>query len=74
MLCAIWYHWHNLKNVKNINGGVLLFQPATLQKVTILQGCFSNFLNCKDGIKSHKASHNSNLSNRLLCFPGHLLT
>ena len=25
MLCVIWYHLHNLKNVKNINGGVLLF-------------------------------------------------
>ena len=25
MLCVIWYHLHNLKNVKNTNGGVLLF-------------------------------------------------
>ena len=24
MHCAIWYHLHNLKNVKNIHGGVLL--------------------------------------------------
>ena len=24
MLCAIWYHLHNLKNVKNTHGGVLL--------------------------------------------------
>ena len=24
MLCAIWYHWSNLKNVKNTHGGVLL--------------------------------------------------
>ena len=23
--CAIWYHVHNLKNVKNAHGGVLLF-------------------------------------------------
>ena len=23
-LCAIWYHLYNLKNVKNIHGGVLL--------------------------------------------------
>ena len=22
MLCAIWYHFHNLKNVKNTHGGV----------------------------------------------------
>ena len=24
MLCAIWYHLYNLKNVKNTQGGVLL--------------------------------------------------
>ena len=24
MLCAIWYHLHDLKNVKNTHGGVLL--------------------------------------------------
>ena len=24
MLCAIWYHLYNLKNVKNTHGGVLL--------------------------------------------------
>ena len=24
MFCVIWYHLHNLKNVKNTHGGVLL--------------------------------------------------
>ena len=24
MFCAIWYHLHNLKNVKNTHGGVIL--------------------------------------------------
>ena len=24
MLCAIWYHLRNLKNIKNTHGGVLL--------------------------------------------------
>ena len=24
ILCTIWYHLHNLRNVKNIHGGVLL--------------------------------------------------
>ena len=24
IFCAIWYHFYNLKNVKNIHGGVLL--------------------------------------------------
>ena len=25
MRCAIWYHLHNLKNVRNTHGAVLLF-------------------------------------------------
>ena len=29
MLCAIWYHLHNLKNVKNAHGGVLLLVSNT---------------------------------------------
>ena len=34
VLCAIWYHLHNLKNVKNTYGGVLLLVKlqATLKK------------------------------------------
>ena len=45
MLCAIWYHLLNLKDVKN-----------TL-KVTFLHGCFSGFLNCTNGTKLRNASH-----------------
>ena len=30
MRCAIWYHLHNFKNVKNTHGGVLLL--VTLHK------------------------------------------
>ena len=26
MLCATWYHLYNLKNVKNIHGGVILLE------------------------------------------------
>ena len=36
MLCAIWYHLYNLKNVKNIHGGKLLLvklQTEALFKV-----------------------------------------
>ena len=55
MLCAIWYHLYNLKNVKNTNGGVLP-SATILLKVTFLHGCFT-FLNCTNGIKSRKASH-----------------
>ena len=63
MLCAIWYHLYNFKNVKNTHGGVLLLvklQPkkrATLLKVTLLHGCFSRFLNCTNDTKSCNASH-----------------
>ena len=56
MLCAIWHHLYNFKNVKNTHVRVFL-QPAILQKVKLLHGCFSCFLNCTNGPKSHKASH-----------------
>ena len=32
------------------------FQPATLLKVTLLDGCFSRFLNCANGTRSRKTS------------------
>ena len=30
-------------------------KPVTLQKVTLLHGCFTRFLNCTNGTKSRKA-------------------
>ena len=51
MRCAIWYHFYNLRNVKNTLGGVLLAVKL------LLHGCFSRFLNCTNGIKSRNASH-----------------
>ena len=38
----------NLEKVKNTFGGVLL------PHVTLLHSCFSRFLNCRNGTKSHK--------------------
>ena len=32
-------------------------KPATLLKLTLLRGCFSNFLNFTNGTKSCNASH-----------------
>ena len=58
--CAIWYHLHDFKNVKNIHGGVLILvklKPATLLNLTFLHECFSRFLNCANGTKLHNASH-----------------
>ena len=31
MLCAIWYHLRNLKNIKNNHGGVLLLVKLQLK-------------------------------------------
>ena len=36
MLCVIWYHLYNLKNVKTTHGGMFLL-------VTLLHGCFTYF-------------------------------
>ena len=35
-----------------------LLYPATFLKVSLLCGCFLHFLNCANGTKSHRASHN----------------
>ena len=56
MLCAIWYHLYNLKNVKNTHGGVLLLVKLQASlKVTLLHGCFSRFLNCTND--TNRAMH-----------------
>ena len=55
MLCAIWYHLYNLKNMKSTHEGVLLM-AADLLKVTLLHECFSRFLNFTSGTISRSAS------------------
>ena len=55
MLCVIWYHSGNSKNVKNTYGRVLLLVKSQV-KATLLHGYFSFFLNCTNSTKSHKAS------------------
>ena len=57
MLCAIWHHLYNLKNVKNTHGGVLLLIKLQALKITILHGRFSRFLNCTNGTKLRKSFH-----------------
>ena len=52
MLCAIWYHLYNLKNVKNTHGGVLPHQ-----KVTMIHGCFPRPPNCANGTKARNTPH-----------------
>ena len=45
------------KNMKDTHGGVLLLQPTTLLKLTLLYGSFSRFLNCTNGIQLRETSH-----------------
>ena len=52
MLCEIWNHLHNLKNVINIHGGVLLLVKLQAS----LNVCFSRFSNCTNDTKLRKAS------------------
>ena len=55
MLCAIWYHLYNLKNMRNTHGGELLL--VKLQAPAFLHECFSRFLTYENDTKSRKASH-----------------
>ena len=62
MLCAIWYNFHNLKNVKNTNGRVLRlakFQNSAYNFINsnTYQWVFLRFLICVNGSKLYKASH-----------------
>ena len=62
MLCAIFYHLYNWRNVKNTHGGVLLLAKlhalaCSFTKLALLHGCFPRFLNYTNGTESRKASH-----------------
>ena len=57
MLCAIWYHLYNFKNMKNPPWRSVTFSKiAGLLKVRFPHGCFSHFLNRTNSTKSRKAS------------------
>ena len=61
MLCMIWYHLYNLKNVKNTHGGVLLLaklqaEACNFTKSNTPPWVFFTFLNCTNGTKSRKRS------------------
>ena len=58
----ICYDLYKLKNFKKIHGWVWLLvklqaEACNFTKSKLLHGYFSRFLNCTNGIKSHKASH-----------------
>ena len=57
MICAVWYHLYNLKNVKSTHGGVLLLVKFQTFKSNTPPWVFSRFLNCANGTKACNASH-----------------
>ena len=61
MLCAIWYHYYNLKNVRNTHGGLLhlvKLQPlaCNFTKSDNPPWVLSRFLNGKNDTRSRNAS------------------
>ena len=48
---------HEKHPLRSVTFSKVAGKPATLLKVTLLHGCFSCFLNCTNGTKSHKAFH-----------------
>ena len=54
MLCAIWHHLRNLKNMKNAHGGVLVKLQTRNNPPPWVS---SHFLNCTNGTKMWKAVH-----------------
>ena len=63
MLCVIWYHLYNLKNVKNTNGGVLLLvklykwcQIAQSITYTFLSAYPSAALECHRNVLQHRSA------------------
>ena len=70
MSWAIWYRLHNLKNLKNVHGGVLLLLKLACNfttKSNTPPWVFSRFWNCEKGSKSRNASHISMQHVRYLC-------
>ena len=57
MRCAIWCHFHNLRNVENTYGRVLILVKTLVLVLKLLHGCFSRFLNCTNDTKSRNASY-----------------
>ena len=40
MFCAIWYHLHDLKNVKNTHGGVFLMSRVCRETKVMMSSSF----------------------------------
>ena len=67
MLCVISYYLYNVKNEKNIHGGVLLLvKPAALLKVTLYHVCVFLVFQITQMAPNHPKHHICNLVDNLL--------
>ena len=62
MLRVIWYHLHDLKNMRNTHRGVLLLVKLQASKCNFTKSnsppwVFFTFLNCTNGTKPCKTYH-----------------
>ena len=62
MLCVIWYHLYNLKNLKSTHGGVLFSvklqaEACNFTKSISSPWVFFLFSNCTNGTKLRNASY-----------------
>ena len=60
--CAIWYHFYNLKNVKNTHGGVMILvklqaSACSFTEINTPPWVYFMFLNCTNGTKSRNGPH-----------------
>ena len=60
MLHTTWYHLYNIKNLKNAHGRLLLLVKLQALAYNVTKSntppwVFFTYLNCTNGIKSHKA-------------------
>ena len=66
---AIWYHLHNLKNVKNINGGVLLLEACNFTKSNSPLWVFLMFFKLHKWYQIAQSVSNMSLLTKLLQSP-----
>ena len=65
MVCAVWNYLHDLKNVKNTHGGMILkvklqIKVCNVTKSNTAPWVFLTFSKLKNGTKSHNIPHTKN--------------
>ena len=59
MRCAIWYHLHNLKNVKNTHGGLLILVKLQAEATSVEVGNYRTNIGKKavESVYFNKSAH-----------------